>query len=364
MSTLFLIPPRKVAASPAPINGSNLQIEGEAIGDMVVYTGTTWVRLPLGGVGQFLVAGSTAPTYRLLNAGDLPANTVLSDSSQTITGAKTFSGTFTLTGLSGVLKASGGVVAGSGGLSDLANVVITSPSDGQVLQFSSGSSTWVNITPGTGGTVTSITAGFGLTGGTISVSGTIAVDLSATYAWTGSHSFTQAITFASGQTFNATHISIASQALGDLLYASSGSAWARLGIGTSGYVLTVSGGVPTWAPATGGGGGIGITWNSITTNASMTSNNGYIVNGGSLTLSLPATASTNVGDVLEVVGASGSWEVTQASGQQIYMGTGVHSTSGTGGSVTSTEARDCVRMVAVTTSQWQIVSSYGAPSFS
>jgi len=40
---------------------------------------------------------------------------------------------------------------------------------------------------------------------------------------------------------------------GDTIYSSSGSTPARLGIGSSGQVLTVSGGVPTWAtPAAGG----------------------------------------------------------------------------------------------------------------
>ena len=38
----------------------------------------------------------------------------------------------------------------------------------------------------------------------------------------------------------------ASEATGDLLYFN-GSAWVRLAIGTAGQVLTVAGGVPTWA---------------------------------------------------------------------------------------------------------------------
>jgi hypothetical protein len=41
---------------------------------------------------------------------------------------------------------------------------------------------------------------------------------------------------------------------GDTIYSSSGSTPARLGIGTTGQVLTVSGGVPTWATAAAGGG--------------------------------------------------------------------------------------------------------------
>jgi hypothetical protein len=41
---------------------------------------------------------------------------------------------------------------------------------------------------------------------------------------------------------------------GDTIYSSSGSTPARLGIGSTGQVLTVAGGVPSWAtPATGGG---------------------------------------------------------------------------------------------------------------
>jgi hypothetical protein len=41
---------------------------------------------------------------------------------------------------------------------------------------------------------------------------------------------------------------------GDMVYSSSGSTPARLGIGSTGNVLTVAGGVPTWAAPAGGGG--------------------------------------------------------------------------------------------------------------
>ncbi len=41
---------------------------------------------------------------------------------------------------------------------------------------------------------------------------------------------------------------------GDTIYSSSGSTPARLGIGSTGQVLTVAGGVPTWATPAGGGG--------------------------------------------------------------------------------------------------------------
>jgi hypothetical protein len=42
---------------------------------------------------------------------------------------------------------------------------------------------------------------------------------------------------------------------GDIIYASSANTPARLGIGSTGQVLTVSGGIPTWAAAAGGGSG-------------------------------------------------------------------------------------------------------------
>ena len=43
---------------------------------------------------------------------------------------------------------------------------------------------------------------------------------------------------------------------GDTIYSSSGSTPARLGIGSTGQVLTVAGGVPSWATPAGGGGGM------------------------------------------------------------------------------------------------------------
>ena len=65
--------------------------------------------------------------------------------------------------------------------------------------------------------------------------------------WTGTHTFSNAIIFAAGQTFNAVKLTVGSQATGDLLYASSASVWARLAAGTTGQILTISGGLPAWS---------------------------------------------------------------------------------------------------------------------
>lgn len=54
--------------------------------------------------------------------------------------------------------------------------------------------------------------------------------------------------------FDASKLEIASQAAGDILFASSTSVWSRLAKGSDGNVLTLASGVPTWASGGGGGG--------------------------------------------------------------------------------------------------------------
>lgn len=62
--------------------------------------------------------------------------------------------------------------------------------------------------------------------------------------------------------------------LGDISYRSStANTNTRLAIGTNGQVLTVSGGVPTWATAAGGGGLVKIATNTFTTASSTSFNN-------------------------------------------------------------------------------------------
>ena len=66
----------------------------------------------------------------------------------------------------------GGAVA----LTDLVDVAISNPTNGQVLMYNSTTQKWYNGTVQSGGgSVTSITAGTGLSGGTITSSGTIAI---------------------------------------------------------------------------------------------------------------------------------------------------------------------------------------------
>jgi hypothetical protein len=75
-------------------------------------------------------------------------------------------------------RASAGGSGGRGGsttLAALTDVVVSAPANGDVLTYNSGTSKWDNVTPGSGGTVTNVATGTGLTGGPISTSGTIAL---------------------------------------------------------------------------------------------------------------------------------------------------------------------------------------------
>lgn len=113
---------------------------------------------------------------------------------------------------------------------------------------------WGGIVPAANAVV-SITAGSGLSGGTLNAAtptGTFSIDFTATAVWTGPHSFNQPITFSSAQTFRATELRVTGQSAQDLLVAQDAASWGRLAIGTEGQVLSVVSGKAAWQgiPAT------------------------------------------------------------------------------------------------------------------
>ncbi len=113
------------------------------------------------------------------------------------------------------------------------------------------------------GDITAVTAGTGISGGGTSGAVTITNDMATTITTNG-----------------------------DLLYGTGSGTYTRRGIGSSGQVLTVSGGVPTWAtPAAGGGGKVLQVVNATTTTGVTSSSTTYV--DTTLTATITPTLATS-----------------------------------------------------------------------
>ena len=121
-------------------------------------------------------------------------------------------------------------------------------------------STWVPVGSG----ITQLNAGNGITlsNNPITTFGTVSVDQSYNFNWTGTHTYTQPITFSASQTFDASKLTIAYEVKGDTLHFD-GTNWARLPLGTANQVLSVSncGGDVEWHSLVAGP-GIAITYDA------------------------------------------------------------------------------------------------------
>jgi hypothetical protein len=106
--------------------------------------------------------------------------------------------------------------------------------------------------------------------------------------------------------------------------------------------------------------GAGIGWTVVTgTTQAAAVNNGYFANNaGTVTVTLPATAS--IGATVRVAGmGAGGWAVAQNAGQSIKIGNTV-TTVGVGGSLASTDIGDAVEIVCrVANTGWQVLSLVG-----
>ena len=97
---------------------------------------------------------------------------------------------------------------------------------------------------------------------------------------------------------------------GDTIYSSSGSTPARLGIGTTGQVLTVAGGVPSWATPAGGGGKVLQVVSATTTTEVSNSTTTY----ADTTLTATITPTLATSKVLVLVSQNGLWKSAGNSG--------------------------------------------------
>jgi hypothetical protein len=184
-----------------------------ASNELRVYYGGSWNTLS-GGGGSGITAGYADLNYLRLDG-----------SNQPVTGYVQFNEYIRFSNKSGV-QASFGSSYGSVYYDTAVNKLrVFTPSGWSLV----GGAGVTGIYPGVGITVT---------GGLIDEVGTVYVDESYNFNWTGSHTHTQPITFASNQTFDITKLNITSQAEGDTLYFN-GTNWDRLGIGNTGEVLGV-----------------------------------------------------------------------------------------------------------------------------
>jgi hypothetical protein len=101
---------------------------------------------------------------------------------------------------------------------------------------------------------------------------------------------------------------------GDTIYSSSGSTPARLGIGSTGQVLTVAGGLPTWAAPAGGGKVLQVVYGSTTTSVSNSTNSYVDTN---LTATITPTSATS--KILVLVTQNGTNKNGSASGNALNL---------------------------------------------
>jgi hypothetical protein len=205
-------------------------------GVLKVYNGTVWNEIASTGTSG--ITQSFADTrYLRLDGGNVP------------TGAISMGSQFL-----GIANLTTRVAAGTAGQ-------IYYNTDTNKLDLYNGSS-WVPVGSG----ITQINAGNGITlsSNPITTYGTVGVNEAYNFNWTGTHTYTQPITFSASQSFDASKLTIAYQVKGDTLHFD-GANWARLPLGTANQVLSVSncGGDVEWHSLAAGP-GIAISYNAGT----------------------------------------------------------------------------------------------------
>jgi hypothetical protein len=146
---------------------------------------------------------------------------------------------------------------------------------GQILAKNSNTNmdfVWTDVNPGD---ITGVTAGVGISGGGTSGTVTVTNDMATTITTNG-----------------------------DLIYGTGSGTYTRRGIGSTGQVLTVSGGVPTWATPAAGGKVLQVVQGTTTTYGSSTSSS-YADTGLTATITPSSTSSRILAIVSQHISAQG-----------------------------------------------------------
>lgn len=238
-------------------NQNTLTLHGVLFGNNAAAVGIT----AAGTTGQVLT-GSTgaAPVWASPATSGTVTSVDVSGGTTGLTtsgGPVTSSGTITLAGTLAIANGGTGRVTAAAAYNALSPMTTTGDleyesgastaarlpigSTGNVLTVAGGIPAWAP--PATAGTVTSVnvsggTTGLTFSGGPITSSGTITMAGTLAIADGGTGQVTAAAAFNALNPMTTT---------GDLIYESGASTASRLAVGSSGQVLTVAGGVPTWA---------------------------------------------------------------------------------------------------------------------
>lgn len=155
--------------------------------------------------------------------------------------------------------------------------------------------------------------------------------------------------------------------IGDLLYASATNTLSKLAASTNGYVLTLAGGVPTWAASTGGvtsfsAGTTGFTPSTGTTGAVTLAGTLNVANGGTGVSTLTGLAFGNgtsaftAATSAQIVSAIGSTAVTNSTNSTNIIG-------GLNGSIPYQTGASATSFIAAGTNGYILTMNAGLPSW-